>query len=79
MKTVEEKHEAKDAVRILRESLGESQKVFASRFGMSQRGIANYEVGHCCPKIGTARQMVALARELGLGYDLDVFMSRDDL
>ncbi len=34
-------------LRQIREHLGETQTVFAQRFGLSRHDIANYELGRC--------------------------------
>ncbi len=34
-------------LRQIREHLGETQTVFAERFGLSRHDIANYELGRC--------------------------------
>lgn len=68
--------DAKDAIRLLRTQLDESQAEFAGRFGLKQRVISYYEHGLGYPKPRVARKLAELATELGLDYDLGIFLER---
>lgn len=52
---------APEQIKRLRESLGETQKVFAERFERSVRSVENWEQGVCRPDALVLRELCRLA------------------
>ena len=52
-----------EAIKRLRQAIGETQSVFAKRFARSVRSVENWEQGVCCPDAFVLRELLRLAGE----------------
>lgn len=50
-----------EAIKALRERLGESQKAFAERFGLDQSAISLWEAGNTSPRGPAAKMLDIIA------------------
>ncbi len=60
------------AVKMLRTQVGESQQVFATKLGISIRGLVNYEKDRE-PPLALLLKLAAIARDTGNDNLADVF------
>jgi transcriptional regulator with XRE-family HTH domain len=63
-----------EAVRALRQSLGESQQAFSNRLGLALGSVAHYETGRRSPDLVVTLSLFNLASEVGRKDLADFFL-----